>query len=146
MSMTATPGLRCPYCRALAPAGARWCSLCFADLRPADERPGPAPTAPEAAAVETPLDPSVPARATGRHARPGGPTSGGAKASSADHLAEQLAEQLLAELAASESGAPLGRLSGLVDTTGKKVTVMVGGAVLAMGALFVLMWVLGALL
>jgi RNA polymerase subunit RPABC4/transcription elongation factor Spt4 len=34
--------VRCPQCAALVRAGSQWCTLCFADLRPA---PAPAPVA-----------------------------------------------------------------------------------------------------
>ncbi len=56
------------------------------------------------------------------------------------------ADALLAQLAAAESGNPLGRFSGVVDTPAKKVGLMVGGALAAMCLLFILMAVAGALL
>ena len=44
---------RCPSCGALAGAGAQWCGLCFADLRP-----GPPPE-PTEAPTEAPAEPAA---------------------------------------------------------------------------------------
>ena len=57
----------------------------------------------------------------------------------------RLADELVAELAARESGSPFGAASKLVDTSGKRAALMVGGAVGAMLLCFVVMAVLGAL-
>jgi hypothetical protein len=59
---------------------------------------------------------------------------------------ELVAESLLAELAAAEGGAPLGRLAGQVDSAGKKLALMAGGALAVTAVLFLLMVVVGALL
>ena len=154
--MSTTQALRCPNCSGHLRAGSDWCTLCFADLRPAPEPPAPAEEPAPARAGRTPADPDVaadqPAARRGKHARrataadglpgpAGGAASGG---SSAD--AEQLADQLLAELAASQSPNPLGPLAGAVDTRGKKIAFMVGGSAVGMFILFVLMAVAGALL
>ena len=58
---------------------------------------------------------------------------------------EALADQMLAELAVSESKNPLGKLSPHLDTPGKRVGVMVGGAVAGICLLFIVMTILGAL-
>jgi hypothetical protein len=58
---------------------------------------------------------------------------------------EVLAAQLMAQLAVTEGGKPFGAVSGLVDTTGKRVTVMIGGGLMAMLVFFIVMAVLGAL-
>jgi hypothetical protein len=54
--------VRCPACGASAPAGAQWCSLCFADLRPAAARePVREPvTVPETPAAELAAEPTAP--------------------------------------------------------------------------------------
>lgn len=59
---------------------------------------------------------------------------------------EATAEVLLAQLAAAESGNPFGRYSAHLDSPGKKVALMAGGAVVATSLLFLVMLVLGALL
>lgn len=144
MAMQATD-LRCPRCGAHAPTGAQWCSLCFTDLRAPTAAPEPTPEvlteAPITSPEEEPAQVAPDARPRGKHARR-------AHAPANDPAAdvEAQAAQLLAQLAASESGAPLGRYSGFVDTPAKKVGLMVGGAVVAMLVLFVLMAVIGMIL
>ncbi len=49
---------RCPRCAALVRPGSQWCTLCYADLRPAPPEPPAAPVAPEAAVA-----PAAPAHA-----------------------------------------------------------------------------------
>lgn len=169
MSTTLPADLSCPRCGAHVRAGSDWCTLCYTDLRPADQRPPaepvappapaapadavepvPAVPAPDAPATATPTavaaTPAVPAaltpevapeqQARGKHAKPA------AAAASPDET-EALAAQLLAQLAVHESGSPLGRYSHLVDTPGKKVALMIGGAVGVLAILLVLMAVLG---
>jgi hypothetical protein len=46
-------GSRCPACGAATPEGVPWCSLCYADLRPAPAPDVPAPTPEPSAAVPT---------------------------------------------------------------------------------------------
>ena len=162
MSTSTAPSVRCPRCSAHLRAGSDWCSLCFADLRPAPEPP-PAPVAPPAP-VEPPEDAAADAalaalptnswagqhgaaEATapprGKHARRA-PASD-AKATTRPDDVEVLAAQMLAELAASEQKNPLGPMAGLVDSTQKKVGLMVGGAVAAMCVMFIVMFLLGSL-
>jgi hypothetical protein len=57
---------------------------------------------------------------------------------------EALATQMLAQLAVSESKNPLGPLASHLDTPGKRVGVMVGGAAAGICLLFILMTILGA--
>jgi len=143
---TQATDLRCPRCGAHAPSGAQWCSLCFTDLQAAVD-PEPTPEVLTEAATALPVEdpaqvaPAPDARPRGKHARR-------AHSPANDPVAdvEARAAQLLAQLAASESGAPLGRYSGFVDTPAKKVGLMVGGAVVAMVVLFVLMAVVGMIL
>lgn len=137
MSTPVSTDLRCPHCAAHLPAGAEWCSLCHADLRPGAQPPAdPSPPSPPTSPAAEPDAEAAPGRSTGKHAR---------RAVSKEDV-ERTADALLAELAAAEAVNPLGRFSGLVDTPAKKVGLMVGGTVVAMLALFVLMAVLGALL
>lgn len=138
MSTSTAPSVRCPRCSAHLRAGSDWCSLCYADLRPAPEPP-PTPVAPPAS-VESP-EPT--ARPRGRHARRA-PASEEKATTSPDDV-EVLAAQMLAELAASEQKSPLGPMAGLVDSTQKKVGLMVGGAVAAMCVMFIVMFLLGSL-
>jgi hypothetical protein len=133
-------------------AGAHWCTLCYTDLRP---KPQPAAAAEPAAHAdelvvdEADTEPEESRRRRGKHARPAAgsdadPDVQGDATPGVD--VDVIAAQMLAQLAASETSASLGRFSGVVDSPGKKVGVMVGGAVLAMVLLFGLMAVLGALL
>lgn len=154
---TTTPDadLRCPQCSAHVRAGSDWCTLCFADLRPTPA-PGPvAATAPEpvaaAESVPQPGPEQVPAGVDtpGVGAAPVAPRRGkhakhAARPSTAE--TEALAAQLLAQLAVEESGSPLGRYSSLMDTTGKKVALMVGGAVAVTLLVFAFMALVGAFL
>ena len=59
---------------------------------------------------------------------------------------ERLADELLAELAATEGGSPLGSASGLVDSTGKRVALIVGAGLGILLLLIVVMAVAGAFL
>ncbi len=159
MSTSTTQAVRCPRCSAHLRAGSEWCTLCYADLRPAPEPP-PATAAPDPAPVDLPPLPAAdpasavdqPAPRRGKHARRvtaedlGPDPADGAPAAGSDVDADRLADQLLAELAASQGGNPLGPLAGAVDTTGKKVALMVGGTAVGIVLLFVLMAVAGALL
>ena len=154
MSTTLPADLSCPRCGAHVRTGSDWCTLCYTDLRPADQRPAvePAPDAatPDLPATATPtavaatpaapgaLTPSVAPeqQARGKHAKP-------AATAAAPADTEVLAAQLLAQLAVHESGNPLGRYSSLADTPAKKVAVMIGGAVSVLAILLLLMAVLG---
>ena len=53
------PDGRCPSCGASVRAGADWCTLCYADLRPAPPPPPPPPPAPEPVAVAAPVPVAV---------------------------------------------------------------------------------------
>jgi hypothetical protein len=153
---TSPHAVRCPRCSAHVRTGSDWCTLCYADLRPAPEVAA-APSAPATEALEPPV--SAPAEALpepvsvdgapvavgsapvgrGKHARraPAGP------AGPPDDV-EVLANQLLAQLAVAESKNPLGPLASHLDTPGKRVGAMVGGAVGGICLLFILMTILGA--
>jgi hypothetical protein len=156
VSISTSPTVRCPSCSATIRAGSDWCTLCYADLRPAP----PAPVEPVAAPVEpvVPVEPvaSAPAEpealepvavtpSRGKHAK-GAPASAGDGPSGPVAEAERLADTMLAQLAASESKHPLGSLAGAVDTSGKRTALMIGGSVAAMCVLFGLMALLGLLL
>ena len=62
--LTPPAGTRCPSCAATLRAGAPWCTLCYADLRPPPPEP-PADVRPESPAPPAPATP-LPAA----HARP----------------------------------------------------------------------------
>ena len=166
---------RCPRCAAHVRVGADWCTLCYTDLRPAPAnlRPmtvasdlgGPVPAhgdlvatattsdtaalltkglaAQQASAEQGPPDAgaltstttSAPQRPRGKHARAAQPAVD----------PEVLAAQMVAELAAAESGSPLGRFESLLDTPGKKIVAMVGGAVAATALFFCLLALMGLL-
>lgn len=144
---------RCPCCAALVRPGAPWCTLCYADLRPAPEpEREPASELPvdESGLASTTLAEPEPAlAASGRSGRHSNVTLGGAHplAETATTPAEvdALAAQMLALLAA-ESKPALGRFSGQLDSTGVKIGVMIGGLLLVTAILFVVISVVGLFL
>ena len=153
MSISTSPAVRCPRCSAHVRASSGWCTLCYADLRPAP----PEPVAPEPATVQPdPADAAVeqsapaeqPTARRGKHARKVSPQDGGDVTAAAipSPQVSALADQLLAELAASEARNPLGSLAGALDSTGKRVALMLGGTVAAICLLLLLMAVIGLLL
>lgn len=128
MGLPTSPDLRCPGCAAQTRPDARWCTLCYSDLR-------------------SPAEPAeVTRRAGGRHARP--PASygeGSGPAGSADAEAAAAADAMLEQLAAATHPA-LGALAARLESTGARVAAAVGGLVLVGVVLFALMAVAGWLL
>lgn len=59
---------------------------------------------------------------------------------------EAVADQMLARLAEDESRNPLGPLAGILDTKGKRIAFMIGGASAAMLVILLLALVLDSLL
>ncbi len=159
MSISTAQSVRCPRCSATLRAGTEWCSQCFADLRPPAERDAPAAAVeavdpaeisldtalPASPAVDVPSDP-VAALSGGRHGKHARSAELGAVTAPAPDEVDRLAAQLVAQLAATEGGNPLGSVSGLVDTAGKRVGLMVGGGLAAMLLIFAVMFLVGALL
>ena len=166
MSTTLPADLSCPRCGAHVRTGSDWCTLCYTDLRPANEpapgvpaldglaldvpdpdvpAPDPHATVPPTAVAATPaapaaLTPSVAPeqQARGKHAKRSAATS--------TDEAEVLAAQLLAQLAVHESSAnPVGRYAGLADTPGKKAMIMILGCGVVIGVLLGGMALIGAL-
>jgi hypothetical protein len=158
-STASAPSVRCPACSAYVRAGSQWCTLCYADLRPKpDQAPGsptgptPAETPPAAALVAgqdgeplAPVPPAAPAPKRGKHAKQvaDSPVFGQPTQVVAEAEIEAIADQMLAQLAVEREN-PLGSLSGIVDSKGKQVALMVGGAVVAMCLLFLLMALAGS--
>ena len=121
-------------------AGAQWCTLCYADLRPA-------PVIPERAERAEPAERelvTVPP-ATGKHARRSASTEGSTEERTSEPDPALRAEAMLVLLAA-ETGNPLGGLSGRFESTGSRIGLMAGGVVAFSGVLFLLMLVIGSLL
>ena len=159
MSISTSPAVRCPRCSAHVRTGSDWCTLCYADLRPAPQATAAEPVAEHAVetAVEAVVEATVllepPAEAgpprTGKHARRT-PVEGHAPADPAavpgSLDVEALAAQMLAELAVSQPKSPLGPLAASFDTPGKKAGLMVGGTLMVICLLFILMAVAGTLL
>jgi hypothetical protein len=153
VSISTSPALRCPRCSAQVFAGSDWCTLCYADLRPAPPEPPAAPPV-ERALATAPVGPAVngatpdqPGR-RGKHARPdpAGAVGGAGNTPGASAEAAALADRLLAELAASEAANPLGVLTTVLDTRGKRVAAGASAAGAVTIVLVLLMWVVGALL
>ncbi|HET9945189.1 MAG TPA: hypothetical protein VFR56_06020 [Actinomycetes bacterium] len=179
MSTTLPADLSCPRCGAHVRTGSDWCTLCYTDLRPADQRepvaaPAAEPTEPTAglptpdlpvtatptAVASTPaapaaLTPSVAPeqQARGKHARKPSPEEAAAEVAPGTPVpgkpspeeVDALAAPLLARLAVEESGRPLGRLTGIADTSGKKAALMIGGGLTATLLLIALMALLGVI-
>jgi hypothetical protein len=155
VSISTSLPVRCPHCAAQVVAGSDWCTLCYADLRPAPE-PEPEPgqvveqsaEPAEAAAVAGKADPPAAAAPTGgrgKHARVVPASEAEAPAPLDPTEAEILADQLIAELAITEGGNPLGSLTEALDSTAKRVGVMIGGTATIIAVLVLLMWGIGAL-
>jgi hypothetical protein len=175
--------LRCPRCAAHVPIGAQWCSLCYADLRPAPE-PVAEPVVPVAAeptpglttervAVGGGIDQGgivgesvAVAVRHGRHSRSAAEPAAGAtsavtsapdEASAAafgaptqsieDARLEAISAELLARLAAeTRPSTRLTRAFAMVDSTPKRVGLMLGGLTLISTVLFAVMTIFGSLL
>jgi hypothetical protein len=152
VSISTSPDVRCPRCSAHVRAGSDWCTLCYADLRPAPLEPvAPEPT-PQPEPAEAVLEQGVPAdqppAGRGKHARKESAYDGGdvAAADPATARANALADQLLAELAASEAKNPLGALAGAVDSKGKRMALILGATGTAICLILLLMAGIGLLL
>jgi hypothetical protein len=150
---TSPNAVRCPRCSAHVRTGSDWCTLCYADLRPAP------PVAEPVAAVEPePLTASVvpvdlPVAETGEAVDvvPVAPVGRGKHAKRTSTAArgappevEALADQMLAELAASRSGDRLSSMVSALDEPGKKIGFIIGGVIGATCLLFIVMTILGA--
>ncbi len=151
----------CPRCGAHVRPGADWCTLCYADLRPAPV-PVVEPMDVDAMDVEPVVDevvgtaePSVPTETPrpvgGKHARrapAGEPAPAAAQpAAGAEAVLEIVvpgADAMLAQLAVESRGS----LEGLGARLGssKKVAIMLGGVVVVGLLLFGLMAAVGSLL
>lgn len=155
---TSPHAVRCPRCSAHVRTGSDWCTLCYADLRPAPPVAEPV-AAVDAEPLAAPVEPvdlpraEVVEPAEAVAAAPAAPVGRGkhAKKAQSDAVAappaevEALANQLLAELAVSETKNPLGPLASHLDTPAKRVGVMVGGTVAGICLLFIVMTILGAI-
>jgi hypothetical protein len=174
--------LRCPRCAAHVPIGAQWCSLCYADLRPAPE-PVAEPVVPVAAeptpglttepvAVGGGIDQGgivgesvAVAVRHGRHSRSAAePASSNSAVTPApdeavaaafgtptqsmeDARLEAISAELLARLAAeTRPSTRLTRAFAMVDSTPKRVGLMLGGLTLISTVLFAVMTIFGSLL
>ena len=147
---TSPHAVRCPRCSAHVRTGSDWCTLCYADLRPAPPVVAAA-EAPEPAAVPARVEPVELPVAEPLDVAPVAPVGRGKHAKRASTAAvgappdvEALADQMLAELAVSESKNPLGPLAPHLDTPAKRVGLMAGGAVAGICLLVILLTILGA--
>ena len=154
MSTSTSPhAVRCPRCSAHVRTGSDWCTLCYADLRPAPPVVAAA-EAPEPAAEPAPVEPvelpeaeilqaievaPVAPAGRGKHAKRTSTADVGAKPE-----VEALADQMLAELAATRSDDRLSSMVSALDEPGKKIGFIIGGAIGATCLLFIVMTILGA--
>ena len=120
------------------PAGADWCSLCFADLRPPPPEPEPGVAVEEVPIQEVAVEESTqPVAAPLTVPEPPGEQDAPGPS--------PRVEAMLAELAAEESA----RTPGVLDrfsSRGMRVAVMIGGTVVLSLVLVLVIWVLGILL
>jgi hypothetical protein len=146
---------RCPRCAAFVSSRAQWCTLCYADLRPAPEPqpepepvPDPVPVAElvsSSAAVTAPASPRASAR--GRHARPAagaGPVS--ALPGAPSELDPDLASDPVLAALATDSGPLFSGFSFDLDSIGAKAAVIGIGFVVVAGGMLAVMTVLGLFL
>jgi len=154
VGLSTSHDLRCPGCQAHVAQDAEWCSLCYADLRPAPPEPEPLPdtSTPEAAGANVAVAADgVPAvdlpggAPSGRHGRRRKPPATGAAEESGMQLDGVDVDAMLAQLAL-ETGSGLAPIAGRLESKGSKAIVITGGVVVVGLALFLLMTVLGALL
>ena len=153
MSTSTSPNaVRCPRCSAHVRTGSDWCTLCYADLRPAPPVREPVAAVepePVAASVE-PVDPPVveTLEAVDVAAAPVGRGKHAKRASTAALGAppevEALADQMLAELAATRSNDRLSSMVSALDEPGKKIGFIIGGVIGATCVLFIVLTILGA--
>ena len=160
--MTPVPS-GCPRCGAHTRLGAQWCTLCYADLRPAPVRSrqqDPAlvavPATPDSESVSEPVGAAASAATRGKHARhdatvedsgsesepaePAEPLARGAQAN------DVLSTDAMLALLAAESKKPLPGLAGRLESTGSRIALMAGGMVLFATFLFVVMAVIGSVI
>ena len=154
MSTSTSPNaVRCPRCSAHVRTGSDWCTLCYADLRPAPPVGATAGT-PEPVAVSAlveQVDPPVAEIVEVVDAVPVAPVGRGKHAKRTSSAAvgappevEALADQMLAELAATRSDDRLSSMVSALDEPGKKIGFIIGGAIGATCLLFIVMTILGA--
>jgi hypothetical protein len=150
---TSPNAVRCPRCSAHVRTGSDWCTLCYADLRPAP------PVAEPVAALEpeplsTPVEPvDLPVAETVEAVdlAPAAPLGRGKHAKRASTAAlgappevEALADQMLAELAVTRSNDRLSSMVSALDEPGKKIGFIIGGVIGATCVLFIVLTTLGA--
>lgn len=130
--------LHCPSCQALVKAGADWCTLCYADLRPA-----PAPES-EPALASGGSAPALHADQPGSPlaAGPAGGPGGAEPTEEQRREIEDVANRMLAQLAA-ESSVPLASVSGHFQSNGAKVALIFGGTIVLVGVILGLMTLIG---
>lgn len=148
----------CPRCGAHSRLNAQWCTLCYADLRPAPARSRRAapvavtvPPTPAEALTETPTSApvSVTAAGRGKHARQGttvevSAPEPGLPTRTPDEEVLRRADAMLAQLAAEERK-PLPGLMGRLDSKGARVAVTAGGMAVVALLLFLVMALLGTI-
>ena len=150
---TSPNAVRCPRCSAHVRTGSDWCTLCYADLRPAP------PVAEPVAALEPepltapvePVDLPVAETVEAVDLAPATPIGRGKHAKRASTAAlgaapevEALADQMLAELAATRSNDRLSAMVSALDEPGKKIGFIIGGVIGATCVLFIVLTILGA--
>ena len=154
MSTSTSPNaVRCPRCSAHVRTGSDWCTLCYADLRPAPPvaEPGaalePEPLTAPVEPVDLPVTETVEAVdlaavapvGRGKHAKRASTAALGAPPE-----VEALADQMLAELAATRSNDRLSAMVSALDEPGKKIGFIIGGVIGATCLLFIVLTILGA--
>ena len=150
---TSPNAVRCPRCSAHVRTGSDWCTLCYADLRPAPPVAEPV-AAREPEPLTAPVEPvDLPVAETFEAVdlAPAAPVGRGkhAKRASTARLGappevEALADQMLAELAATRSNDRLSSMVSALDEPGKKIGFIIGGVIGATCVLFIVLTILGA--
>ena len=148
---TSPNAVRCPRCSAHVRTGSDWCTLCYADLRPAvAELVAALEPEPPSTPVE-PVDLPVAETVEAVGLAPAAPVGRGKHAKRASTAAlgappevEALADQMLAELAATRSNDRLSSMVSALDEPGKKIGFIIGGVMGATCVLFIVLTILGA--
>jgi hypothetical protein len=125
---------------------ADWCTLCYADLRPAP--PEPLVLAPADAETAAAVGAGKHARREATYAPAAAVAVDGDGAATGDETAARLNADAMLALLAAESGSPLGSLGGLggrLDNKGTQLALMAGG-LLVVALLFLALMALAGLL
>lgn len=145
----------CPACAGRIRPGDAWCAMCYAPVLPPDSRATTSPVSADPTAEPVPPGPVPPGPVRRRGSATGGsPADAALSAAIPGERVMALAEAMIAELAAGTTD--VGSLPGLdgvlrlaghgapaSERRGRRIAVLAGGFVLALGLGLALLWAVG---